>query len=693
MTCGNGGQGNGGAGGPGGDGGGIYSLGPLVVRDSAIIANTAGHGGAGGLGRGGSGGSGGSGFPPGCTGGRGNGGDGGNGGAGGGIAAVQGLLLERSVISENGAGAGGGANDGQGGQGGSGASAGGAGGAGARGDGGDGGLGGGGGGVAALGGTATVTATTLAGNDTGTGGGAGLGDAGGGGEGHGSSPGGVGAIAFGGLGGRGGSGGGAFFAVAADVSSTLATGNGTGRGGSGGKALGGEGGNGAASGPGGNAVAGEGGSGGGGSGLFFAAGATAVNITVSGNAGLGGGVGGDAFGGGADGDATSGGGGAAGVGGVEVMGSGELRALTITGNSAGNPGLPGTPHGTSLLASGTSGSVGVGALRAGSGVSLSASIISASTPASCAGSFADGGFNIVAPGHLSCPGATGDPLLEPLAGNGGFTQTHALGAGSAALDVVNAGDPICPATDQRGVSRPRAGGCDAGAYERAAPQAVTGAAVSLTATTARLTGSVVANGRATTVRFEFGRTPNLGSTTGALNAGAALAAAEVGANIAGLEPGATYHYRVVASSADGASAGAVRTFTTPADTVAPVISRARISPRRFAVRRGSRGARVRFRLSENAAVILEVRRLLPGRRAGRRCAPPSRANRKGRRCKRRKLAGRIRAIGSQGANGVRFRGRIRGKALRRGSYELKLLATDAAGNRASPKRLTFRIVR
>ena len=172
-----------------------------------------------------------------------------------------------------------------------------------------------------------------------------------------------------------------------------------------------------------------------------------------------------------------------------------------------------------------------------------------------------------------------------------------------------------------------------------------------------------------------------------------MTAAGVGANIAGLEPGATYHYRVVASSADGASAGAVRTFTTPADRTAPVISRARISPRRFAVRRGSRGARVRFRLSENAAMILEVRRLLPGRLAGRRCAPPSRANRKGRRCKRRKVAGRIRAIGSQGANSVRFRGRIRGKALRRGSYELKLLATDAAGNRASPKRLTFKIVR
>ena len=58
---------------------------------------------------------------------------------------------------------------------------------------------------------------------------------------------------------------------------------------------------------------------------------------------------------------------------------------------------------------------------------------------------------------------TDDPFLGPLADNGGFTQTHALGAGSSAID---AGDPsFCPATDQRGVVRPIGSGCDIGAYE------------------------------------------------------------------------------------------------------------------------------------------------------------------------------------------------------------------------------------
>jgi hypothetical protein len=50
-----------------------------------------------------------------------------------------------------------------------------------------------------------------------------------------------------------------------------------------------------------------------------------------------------------------------------------------------------------------------------------------------------------------------------LGSNGGFTQTIPLRPGSSAIDTGD--NAFCPATDQRGVARPQASGCDIGAYE------------------------------------------------------------------------------------------------------------------------------------------------------------------------------------------------------------------------------------
>ena len=57
-----------------------------------------------------------------------------------------------------------------------------------------------------------------------------------------------------------------------------------------------------------------------------------------------------------------------------------------------------------------------------------------------------------------------DPLLGPLADNGGLTQTHALLAGSPAIDAVPVAD-CTVTTDQRGVARPQGAACDIGAFE------------------------------------------------------------------------------------------------------------------------------------------------------------------------------------------------------------------------------------
>lgn len=64
-----------------------------------------------------------------------------------------------------------------------------------------------------------------------------------------------------------------------------------------------------------------------------------------------------------------------------------------------------------------------------------------------------------------------DPLLGPLADNGGLTPTHLPQSGSPVRDRVPAsactdlkGNPIT--TDQRGVSRPQGSACDIGAVEQ-----------------------------------------------------------------------------------------------------------------------------------------------------------------------------------------------------------------------------------
>jgi hypothetical protein len=65
-----------------------------------------------------------------------------------------------------------------------------------------------------------------------------------------------------------------------------------------------------------------------------------------------------------------------------------------------------------------------------------------------------------------------DPLLEPLADNGGETETHALLQGSPAVDWIPAGTNGCGMTlieDQRGVVRPQGSACDVGAYEMKYP--------------------------------------------------------------------------------------------------------------------------------------------------------------------------------------------------------------------------------
>ena len=80
--------------------------------------------------------------------------------------------------------------------------------------------------------------------------------------------------------------------------------------------------------------------------------------------------------------------------------------------------------------------------------------------------FVSGGNNVFTDGScnpIASDQEVTDALLDGLADNGGPTQTHALLAGSPALD--NANLALCPTEDQRGVTRPQGAGCDVGSFE------------------------------------------------------------------------------------------------------------------------------------------------------------------------------------------------------------------------------------
>jgi len=85
------------------------------------------------------------------------------------------------------------------------------------------------------------------------------------------------------------------------------------------------------------------------------------------------------------------------------------------------------------------------------------------------GNVVSGGHNVVQDATCN-PAASdlviGDALIGSLGNNGGPTFTHALLPGSPAIDAAGAG---CPATDQRGVTRPQGPQCDVGAFEVQVP--------------------------------------------------------------------------------------------------------------------------------------------------------------------------------------------------------------------------------
>lgn len=502
-TGGAGGRGGHGADADGGNGGsGIGGRGGCHTY-GGYGTSSYGDGGDGFGGNGGNGGTGGSGRNgatggPGGTGGR--GGSGGSGGAGGGIVATSGATvdLQSSTVTGNVAGDGGnggaggiGGNGGTGGNGGNGGSA----------DGGTGGNGSGGNPNAAdfcasVGepGGNFGSGTDGNGGDGGLGGGAGNGGTGGvsgngGAGGTGGAPGLGGNIAEASLG----------FTIVESTISDGAAGT-SGNGGPGGPrgASGGSGGNG-----------GSGGSANGGAGLV--AGSSGIDA-IGGSPGSPGGLGSSgAAGSASSSDAWGGGvisyfsssmaivqsaitGNTAQIGGGYIAiasGGFVIENSTISGNTATESGgglaagsVPGTVDNTTITDNDAASDAGG---YFGTGAEFSRSILAgntAPTDPDCGGGLTSAGHNLVgvadSPGCTLAPlgtdltGTTAAPLvpgLRPLSNNGGPTSTHALTAGSPALDAVPVPD-CANSNDQRDEARPAGVACDIGAYEAGVATAV-----------------------------------------------------------------------------------------------------------------------------------------------------------------------------------------------------------------------------
>jgi len=175
-------------------------------------------------------------------------------------------------------------------------------------------------------------------------------------------------------------------------------------------------------------------------------------------------------------------------GGVLVSGgssSARLTNVTISGNHATNSGGGMRAEGfleltNVTIADNTAPDTG-GLWMRGWTTSITNSLIANNTGPNCSAGFGtlqaegsnlatDTTCGFTAPSDI----ITNTPGLAALGDNGGHTLTHALLAGSPAIDTADSS--VCPSTDQRGVIRPQASSstgaaqCDIGAYEFARVQ-------------------------------------------------------------------------------------------------------------------------------------------------------------------------------------------------------------------------------
>jgi len=190
--------------------------------------------------------------------------------------------------------------------------------------------------------------------------------------------------------------------------------------------------------------------------------------------------------------------------GIHNDGTMDLTNVTISGNTATSTSAGGLRNNNSAtlknvtIASNTAPAGCAGGLNTPGGpTNLTNTIIGNDAPQDCVGvTITSLGSNIDSDGTcgLAGPGdrSNVDPGLGSLANNGGPTETHALLAGSPAIDHGTSCPP--PSTDQRGMTRPKDGDnngtsvCDIGAVETSFPPPTTSTSTSTSSTTTTTMG-------------------------------------------------------------------------------------------------------------------------------------------------------------------------------------------------------------